>query len=43
MMGSVRHDIRLQGMDFAVFHKDDRAEVVRLNFVARPSAAIIRP
>ena len=43
MMGSVRHDIRLQGMDFAVFHKDDRAEVVRLDFVARPSVASIRP
>ncbi len=35
-MGAVRHDIRLHGMDFAVFHKDDRAEVVRTSFVARP-------
>lgn len=43
MMGAVRHDIRLKGMDFAVFHKDDRAEVVRLTFVARPSVTVIRP
>lgn len=43
MMGAVRHDIRVEGMDFAVFHKDDRAEVVRLDFVARPSVMAIRP
>lgn len=43
MMGAVRHDIRLQGLDFAVFHKNDRAEVVRLTFVARPKATVIRP
>ncbi|MFC3629850.1 hypothetical protein ACFOM8_10385 [Paracoccus angustae] len=43
MMGAIRHDIRLQGMDFAVFHKDDRAQVMRLTFAARPSVAVIRP
>ncbi|WP_347139364.1 hypothetical protein [Paracoccus sp. SSK6] len=43
MMEAVRHDIRLQGIDFAVFHKDDRAQVVRLNFVARPQVTVIRP
>lgn len=43
MMGASRHDIRLQGLNFAVFHKEDRAEVVRLDFVARPSVARIRP
>lgn len=37
MMGAVRHDVRLQGIDFVVFHKDDRAEVVRTSFIARPS------
>lgn len=37
MAGAVRHDVRLDRLDFAVFHKDDRAEVVRKSFVARPS------
>lgn len=43
MLGATRHDIRLNGMAFIVFHKDERAEVVRRDFVARPSAATIRP
>lgn len=36
MAGAVRHGTRLQGIDFAVFHKDDMAEVIRLTFIARP-------
>ena len=43
MMGAVRHDIRLQGIDFAVFHKEDRAQVVRMTFLARPSPTAIHP
>lgn len=43
MAGAVRHDIRLGGLDFAVFHKGDQAQVVRLGFVGRPSVAVIRP
>lgn len=41
MFGAVRHDVRLEGIDFVVFHKDDRAEVVRMTFVARPARADI--
>lgn len=37
MLGAARHDVRLQGIDFVVFHKDDQAEVVRTTFVTRPS------
>lgn len=37
IFGAVRHEVRLQGIDFVVFHKDDRAEVVRTTFIARPS------
>jgi hypothetical protein len=37
MMGAVRHHVRLQGIDFVVFHRDDRAEVVRTSFIVRPS------
>lgn len=37
MLGAARHDIRLHNIDFVVFHKDDRAEVVRTTFIARPS------
>ena len=36
MAGALRHDIRLEGVDFAVFHRDDRAEVIRMSFVTRP-------
>ena len=32
MAGALRHDVRVGGMDFAVFHKEDRAEVVRMTF-----------
>ncbi|WP_295047943.1 hypothetical protein [uncultured Paracoccus sp.] len=37
MSGAVRHDIRLGGIDFAVFHKDEVAEVIRTTFIVRPS------
>lgn len=37
MLGAARHDVRMQGIDFVVFQKDDRAEVVRTSFIARPS------
>jgi len=39
----MRHDIRLQGIDFVVFHKEDRAQVVRMTFLARPSPTVIHP
>ncbi len=39
MSGAIRHEVRLDGIDFVVFQKDDRAEVVRMTFLARPSRA----
>ncbi|WEF23471.1 hypothetical protein [Paracoccus sp. S3-43] len=36
MLGALRHDVRLEGIDFAVFHKDEMAEFARMTFVARP-------
>lgn len=33
--GAVRHDISLEGYRFAVFVKDDRAEVIRLGYLRR--------
>lgn len=41
MMGAVRHEITLQGMNFVVFQKDDQAEVVRMDFVVRPDRSQI--
>lgn len=32
---AVRHDITLQGIDFAVFHDDTSAEVIRLGYLTR--------
>lgn len=37
MLGAARHEVRSEDIDFVVFHKDDRAEVVRTGFIARPS------
>lgn len=37
--GATRHDITLSGIDFAVFHKEDRAEVIRLGYLPRPARA----
>jgi hypothetical protein len=31
--GAQRRELRLAGVDFVVFHKDDRAEVVRLGYL----------
>lgn len=33
--GAARHEITLGGIDFVVFHKDTRAEVVRLGYLTR--------
>lgn len=35
MLGSTRHQIALQGIDFVVFHKGDRAQVVRMGYLSR--------
>ena len=33
--GAERHEVRLDGIDFVVFRKGDRAEVVRLGYLGR--------
>ncbi len=37
--GAVRHDITLDGIRFAVFHKDHDAEVIRLGYLSRSARA----
>lgn len=37
--GATRHAITLQGIDFVVLQKDDRAEVVRLGYLKRAARA----
>lgn len=37
--GAARHQITLGGIDFVVFQKDDRAEVVRLGYLSRARRA----
>ncbi|GGH58334.1 hypothetical protein GVY41_14740 [Frigidibacter albus] len=37
--GADRHDITLSGIDFVVFHKEDRAEVIRLGYLSRSARA----
>ncbi|MBC7137872.1 MAG: hypothetical protein H5U17_03825 [Defluviimonas sp.] len=39
--GAARHDITLSGIDFAVFQKEDRAEVIRLGYLSRPARAAV--
>jgi len=39
--GAARHDITLSGIDFVVFHKGDRAEVIRMGYLARPARAAV--
>jgi len=39
--GAARHDITLSGIDFVVFHKGDRAEVIRLGYLSRPARAAV--
>lgn len=38
-LGAQRHDITLSGIDFVVFHKQDRAEVIRLGYLSRRARA----
>lgn len=37
--GATRHDVTVGGVDFVVFHKDNRAEVVRLGYLTRAQRA----
>lgn len=37
--GAARHEVTLDGIRFVVFHKDDRAEVVRMGYLTRPERA----
>ncbi len=39
--GATRHPIRLGGIDFVVFRKDNLAEVVRLGYLSRPARAAV--
>ncbi len=39
MFGATRSQVTLQGIDFVVFHKDDRAEVVRMGYLSRTERA----
>ena len=38
---ATRHDITLQGIDFAVFHKDNSAEVIRLGYLTRRERDVV--
>jgi len=35
-LGATRHQVTRGGIDFVVFHRGSRAEVVRLGYLARP-------
>jgi hypothetical protein len=37
--GAKRHDITLEGISFVVFHKESRAEVIRLGYLTRSERA----
>ena len=37
--GAARHDITLDGISFAVFHKGNDAEVIRLGYLTRSARA----
>lgn len=37
--GATRHQVTLGGIEFVVFQKDDRAEVVRLGYLGRAERA----
>lgn len=37
--GAARHEVRLDGIDFVVFHKGDQAEVVRMGYLTRHERA----
>lgn len=38
-MGATRHDITLDGISFAVFHRANDAEVIRLGYLTRKQRA----
>ena len=38
-IGAVRHDVTLDGIRFAVFHKGAEAEVIRLSYLSRAARA----
>lgn len=35
MLGAMRHDVTVDGMDFAVFHAGTEAQVIRLSYSGR--------
>ena len=39
--GATRHEVTLGGINFVVFQKDDRAEVVRLGYLTRAQRAAV--
>ena len=39
--GATRSEVTLSGIDFVVFHTDDRAEVVRMGYLSRPARAAV--
>ena len=39
MFGAARHEVTLGGIDFLVFHKGERAEVVRMGYLTRAERA----
>ncbi|WP_142661144.1 hypothetical protein [Paracoccus laeviglucosivorans] len=38
-MGAVRHDVTVDGVDFAVFQNPTRAQVIRLGYLSRSNRA----
>lgn len=40
--GAARSEVRLQGIDFVVFHKENQAEVVRLGYLTRRERAPVQ-
>ncbi|WP_417808247.1 hypothetical protein [Thioclava sp.] len=42
-MGAIRHDMMLDGIDFAVFVKADKAEVIRLGYLSRKDRNRVPP
>ena len=36
MMGGTRQTVTVEGMDFTVFRKADRVEIVRMGYLSRP-------
>lgn len=42
MMGATRSEVVLQGITFVVFHKESRAEVVRMGYLSRHQRAAVQ-